>query len=226
MTPACSDPSEIERAVALFFERGTVVELRAPASGRGTLSGYFDEPRALVREAIKLSGSVPGVYVTLNPVNRDLLTRARNRVKPFAKHTTNDADIVRRRWLPIDLDPIRPTGISSTETQHAAAIEAGHATVGWLRERGFSRDSLVLADSGNGAHVLVHIDLPNDAAALALVRRCVEAVGLYCGTDTVAVDPKVYNAARIWKLYGTVAAKGDATPDRPHRLARVLEAPT
>jgi AAA domain len=223
MTQMCSDPGEVERAVALFFVRGTVVELRAPESRQGTLSGYFDDPRALVREATRLSGSVPGVYVTLNPVNRELLARARNRVRSFAKGTTSDADIVRRRWLPIDLDPIRPAGISSTETQHAAAIEAGHATVAWLRERGFSGESLVLADSGNGAHVLVRIELPNDAAALALVRRCVEAVGLYCGTDTVAVDPTVYNAARIWKLYGTVAAKGDAMSDRPHRLARILE---
>jgi hypothetical protein len=180
----------------------------------------------LVREATKLSGSVPGVYVTLNPVKRDLLARASNRVQPYAKFTTSDPDIATRRWLPIDLDPIRPAGISSTETEHEAALEAGRATVVWLRERGFSRDNLVLADSGNGAHVLVRIDLPNDAAALVLVRRCVEAVGLYCGTDTVAVDPKVYNAARIWKLYGTVAAKGDPTPDRPHRLARVLEVPT
>src|SRR5262249_16019924 len=41
----------------------------------------------------------------------------------------------------------------------------------------------------------------------------------------VKVDRKVYNPARIWKLYGTLAAKGDAIPGRPHRLSRILEAP-
>jgi len=35
----------------------------------------------------------------------------------------------------------------------------------------------------------------------------------------------VFNPARIWKLYGTVSRKGDSIPERPHRLARILEAP-
>ena len=40
------------------------------------------------------------------------------------------------------------------------------------------------------------------------------------------VDRKVFNASRIVKLYGTLARKGDSTPDRPHRRAAVLEVPT
>jgi hypothetical protein len=36
----------------------------------------------------------------------------------------------------------------------------------------------------------------------------------------------VFNPARIWKLYGTIARKGDSLPDRPHRLARVLDVPS
>ena len=43
--------------------------------------------------------------------------------------------------------------------------------------------------------------------------------------DRVKVDRTTYNAARIWKLYGTLVCKGDSTPDRPHRLARWLEVP-
>lgn len=34
-----------------------------------------------------------------------------------------------------------------------------------------------------------------------------------------------YNAARIWKLYGTLACKGDNIPARPHRIAEILETP-
>jgi hypothetical protein len=41
----------------------------------------------------------------------------------------------------------------------------------------------------------------------------------------VKVDQTVFNASRIVKLYGTVARKGDHTPDRPHRLSRILVAP-
>ncbi|GAI49189.1 unnamed protein product, partial [marine sediment metagenome] len=43
--------------------------------------------------------------------------------------------------------------------------------------------------------------------------------------DAVSIDPGVFNAARIWKLPGTLARKGDSTPDRPHRLATLLEVP-
>ena len=37
------------------------------------------------------------------------------------------------------------------------------------------------------------------------------------------VDQSTFNAARIWKLYGTVARKGDDMPDRPHRISWALE---
>ncbi len=39
------------------------------------------------------------------------------------------------------------------------------------------------------------------------------------------VDTTTHNPARILKLYGTIAAKGDSTPDRPHRLAKLLSVP-
>jgi hypothetical protein len=42
---------------------------------------------------------------------------------------------------------------------------------------------------------------------------------------TVTVDRKVFNPARIWKLYGTLACKGDNTGDRPHRVSRILWTP-
>ena len=41
----------------------------------------------------------------------------------------------------------------------------------------------------------------------------------------VKVDTTTFNPARIVKLYGTPARKGDSTEDRPHRLARLLEVP-
>ena len=39
------------------------------------------------------------------------------------------------------------------------------------------------------------------------------------------VDTANFNAARIWKLYGTVSRKGDNTPERPYRRSRILSAP-
>jgi hypothetical protein len=48
---------------------------------------------------------------------------------------------------------------------------------------------------------------------------------LYFSDAVVSLDLKVFNAARIWKVYGTMACKGDDLPERPHRLARLLEVP-
>jgi hypothetical protein len=42
----------------------------------------------------------------------------------------------------------------------------------------------------------------------------------------VDVDQAVYNAARIFKVYGTTARKGHHMADRPHRLARLVDVPS
>ncbi len=81
----------------------------------------------------------------------------------------------------------------------------------------------IAADSGNGWHLLYHIDLP--AIDDGLVQRCLESLAARFDDDLVKIDRTVFNPARIWKLYGTVAAKGDATPDRPHRLSRIVSTP-
>jgi hypothetical protein len=117
-----ADPVEIRRALGVLLEPGATAELRVLHAGRdGTVSGYFNDHDALTREAARWSGKAPGIYVTLNPVLPALFARAANRVRPRAEQTTSDRDILRRRWLPIDFDPVRPAGISSTEAEHGAA---------------------------------------------------------------------------------------------------------
>jgi hypothetical protein len=83
----------------------------------------------------------------------------------------------------------------------------------------------ILGDSGNGAHLLWRIDLPNDADSRLLVEDCLRALAEMFGDDKVDVDVKNSNAARIWKLYGTCARKGNNTKDRPWRVSRLVEVP-
>jgi hypothetical protein len=52
-----------------------------------------------------------------------------------------------------------------------------------------------------------------------------DAVRVSQTVGTVYVTLSVHNAAKIWKLYGTMAGKGDSLPDRPHRRARFLHVP-
>ncbi len=216
------DMAEARQALNLFCKVGDVVELRMPKTRWGTISGYFDDMELLITAAAEYSGRVPGVYVTLNPVNPQLLARAHNRVEHYAKWTTSDEDILQRRWLGIDLDPVRPTGISSTDAEHKLALSRTREIRNLLKTRlGWS--SLICGDSGNGGHLLYRIELPNDSESRNLIKRCIEALDFLFSDEKVKVDTGVFNAARIWKLYGTLSCKGENMPSRPHRLARILE---
>jgi hypothetical protein len=200
-------------------------ELRAfPKAGRcGTISGYFNDPEALASAAVKLDGRYPGIYITLNPCRPELLARANNRVVDHAQITTGDHDILRRRWLLIDCDPRRPAGISSSDHEHNRAVTTACGIWDDLRGAGFPDP--VVADSGNGAHLLYLLHLMNNQQATHLAHRVLLGIADRCAPDDIDIDVTVYNAARICKLYGTIARKGDSTPDRPHRRSRILEVP-
>ena len=218
---------EVRRAVGLLFAQPAVIELRA-ITDQHIHSGYFNDPDLLVKAAETLDAvpEVQGIYVTLNEVDPALLSRRANRVKMrFGRKdaTTSDTDIIRRHWLPIDLDPVRPSGVSSTNSEHDTALERARKISTWLAEQGFPDP--ILADSGNGAHLLYRIGLPNDDEATGLVRSCLTVLDALYSDNVVTVDTANFNAARIWKLYGTTSRKGDNTPDRPHRISRLLSFP-
>lgn len=229
---AKADPTEIRRAIELLIEPQAVVELRAPIRKNRVVSGYYENTQAgvaaLVRDATVWNDQAQeknrpeGLYISLNPIDPALLARSWNRATDYAKHTTADADVVRRRWLPIDCDVTRPAGISSTDGQHQMALALARQIRAFLQEYGITT---IEADSGNGGHLLVPVDLPNDDESRVLLERVLKALAHRFDTDQVHVDLTTFNAARIYKLYGTVAGKGDSTPDRPHRLARILDIP-
>jgi archaellum biogenesis ATPase FlaH len=164
------------------------------------------------------------VYFVPNPVKPELLARANNRINERPKQTTSDNDIRERRWLLIDLDPRRASGISSTDEEHAAAFELADRVKEYLTIEGWPDP--IYADSGNGVHLVYPIELPNDDHSRQLIESTLKALDFLFSDEKVAVDCANFNAARIWKLYGTIAAKGDETPDRPHRPSLIIEAPT
>jgi hypothetical protein len=214
---------EIRRAVEVLFEPGVVAELRAFKEGK-TTSGYFDDFEKLAEQAAKLDGRGFAVYATLNPVEPALLARATNRVRPvYREPTTSDADVACRRWLPVDFDPVRPAGVSATDREKGEARQRAMEVRSYLRGKGWPEP--VVSDSGNGYHLLYRVDLPNDRESLELVKGVLEALSFRFSDERVSVDTTTANAARIWKLYGTTARKGDATEGRPHRASGMLKVP-
>lgn len=221
---AAVNRAAIRIGIEALVEPGCVYEMRIPKAGRArTVSGYFDDLDALAAAAANWDGHGPGIYLTLNPVSPSLLGRASNRVKPHADATTSDKDVVCRRRFMIDIDPVRQSGIASTDAEHDAAIQRAreiHTDLG-----GAGWPPMLAIDTGNGARLDYAIDLPNDPESLSLVKRVLDVLAFRFSDNLVRVDTTVYNAARIGRIPGTLNAKGDSTPDRPHRRSLILSAP-
>ncbi|HEX5736042.1 MAG TPA: hypothetical protein VF131_24660 [Blastocatellia bacterium] len=219
-----SDEAMIRRTLGVMFDPGDVVEIRIPNAGRyGTVAGYFNDFEKLVKDALRWSGAAPGVYITMNPVRPALLARASNRCREWVKRTTADDEVARRNWFLIDFDARRPTGISSTESEHDVAIAVARECQEWLSSLGWPEG--ILADSGNGSHLLYKVNLPNTVRTASGLAEGLTALRWQFDDNYVSVDPTVYNAARIIRLYGTLTAKGDSTEERPHRISRLLSIP-
>jgi hypothetical protein len=222
---AGADRNEIVRAIRILFEPDQVVEVRVPGKF-GAVSGYFDDHEKLAKAIKRLSdeNDQAGVYITLNPCHNGVLARRfENSLHEDVKETTSDADIVRRRWLLIDFDPKRPRGVSATTPEKQAARKTMLAVRTWLHREGWAQP--VIADSGNGFHLLYRVDEPNDEGTKQLFRQCLAALSERFSTLEVVLDTAVYNAARITKAYGSLAAKGESTPDRPHRYSKLALVP-
>ena len=222
------DNAAIIEALSLILQPGQVTELRAldvsTASYRQphTVSGYFTDWQALADAASRIT-SAKAIYFVPNEVNPALLARAANRVRDITREpTTSDTDITARRCFLVDVDPIRPADISSSDDEHGAALDLSQVITDTLLSLGWPEP--ILADSGNGGHAIWRIDEPADDGGL--IKRCLDALAFRFNTTQVSIDQKVFNPARIWKLPGTWARKGDNTPDRPHRMARLLNAPS
>jgi hypothetical protein len=220
---------DVERWLRVFSKPGQVTELRALHVSTyerrypHTESGFFDSDHLdqMAEEAVRLSEEARGVYFTINPLKPEILHRSANRVRIAEQgDTAGDQHVLRRRWLPVDVDPHHEgvAGISATEAEKELAWRTLRKLRRYLRGLGWPEP--ILADSGNGYHVLYRIHLP--AADHGIVAGCLKALAARFDSDAVKIDQSVFNPARIVKVPGTWARKGDDTTDRPHRQGRPL----
>jgi hypothetical protein len=220
--------AEVAEALRLFISAGGVAEVRVlEATTRSeswrpsTFSGYFDDPD-LAAAALSELRTAKGIYFTLNELDPSILARAANRLRKSEKgDATGDKHVIRRRWLLIDLDAVRISGISATDAEVRQSIQRSEEIDLYLHDRGWP-DS-VICDSGNGRHLYYRIDLPADDGGL--VERCLASLSKVFSDAAISIDTSVFNPSRITKLFGTLVCKGDSTPDRPHRFAKIVSVP-
>lgn len=216
---------EIEDGLRQLIEPAQVVELRAlgvhlpgeqPAS---VLRGYFRDPADLARCAVDLDGFAKGIYFTLNPLRPDIMGRCPNRVERAGPgDAAKDEDVLGRRWLKLDFDPVRPSKTNSTDDELFDAIRCAERVWLAMRRQGWPEPRAGI--SGNGIHLLYRVDLPTDDGGIEA--RTLHRISREHSTPTVKIDPAVSNAARIWRLYGTLACKAPDTPERPRRRSVLL----
>lgn len=213
---------ECIKAIEVLGINNRAVEIRMLKTKKGTISGYYENKEKLLKDIFRYDG-VNNIFFTLNVFSEDLLARGKERLIEYASHTTSDSEIVRRELLLIDVDPKRPAGVSSTDEELQSSEIVLREVVSYLRSEGFPEP--VIACSGNGYHALYKVDLDNTKESTQLHKDFLYALDSKFSNEKAQIDKTTYNPARITKMYGTIACKGDSTESRPHRRSRILQAP-
>lgn len=209
----------------IFHDEGDLHEIRIHGIGSFNASGYFRDIDSIVNAIQKYDAQENAqIYFVLNKIDDDCYKRAqKDKIVNYVKPTTSDADIVGRKWILIDFDPKRKTGTSSSKEELLKARDVVRRTYDFLIDQGINPP--VVAMSGNGYHLLVRVQLANSDENQTLVARFLKAISMMFQTEDIDIDLKVYNAARICKLYGTWAKKGANTEERPWRMAKLIKVP-
>jgi archaellum biogenesis ATPase FlaH len=193
--------------------------------GRFQYSGYFksvDNLLHMITPYMEMDDEQ--CYFTLNEINDACYGRQQcEKFVKSPKATTTDNDIIRRKWLLIDFDPKRATGVNASEEEFQLAKEKAKEVYYYLHDLNFPNP--IMCESGNGFHLIYSIDLPNTTEITETIKAFLKSLSVMFSDDKVDIDEKVFNAGRICKLYGTTAKKGANLPDRPWRESRIVFVP-
>lgn len=138
-TQTLTNVQKIRESLSLLCnEKAGIIELRAWTRNDGIQSGFYSDLSKLAKDAAQLdaSGDAECIAVTMNPVSKELLFLSANSLHRAGKgETTADEDILSRRWLLIDFDPVRKPHTNSIPEEHALALNKALAVREWLNER-------------------------------------------------------------------------------------------
>lgn len=209
--PQAIDLDEVRRALEILVDSNHWVELRGLPSGRSRVVKGSDID-GLVKAAEDLADN-RNTYYCLNPLRGH-----------FEGRGGRKDDVVKRRWILVDIDPVKPDVESpATDAEKEEARQVADKVIDYLLSKHWGDP--VYIDSGNGWHLLYRVDLPNDNHAHAIIRAALYHLAEKFDTDKAKVDRSVHNPARIAKLPGTWARKGEPSKVRPFRPCRLIDVP-
>lgn len=205
------DMDMVRQAITLFADPAHHVFLTAmPSKKHGCFS-----PLALDHIAAFVGDTTAGrsMYFGINPVGS---------IEGHAK----DADVVRRRWLFIDIDrnkTLQPND-PATDQEHEDAKELANEITQYLSDAGFPTP--IMCDSGNGWHLYYRIDLPNDNASKTLIREVLTLLDTSFSDIRGDVGAECYDARRLSRIPGTWSRRGEKSKARPYRMCKLVNVPS
>ena len=219
------DKSEIYKWWHIFKRDNELVEIRFLGNNK-TASGYYKNIENLLRDVERMDAEDRfQIYFTLNCIEDSCYGREQcEKVVWKPKNTTTDNDIKGRYWILIDLDPKRPAGTSSSNDEYEKAHMKAIEVYRYLMDMGFYEP--VVCSSGNGWHLLLPCKIGISTETNDVVNKFLKVLSMLFTDDSIDIDVKVGNPARICKLYGTMAKKGTNITERPHRMAKIVKTPT
>jgi hypothetical protein len=172
-----------------------------------------DSLESIAAYAADLSGRHSGVYWTLNPLSvaEGSGSRGVPRVGDFAA----------RHWLFVDVEAPNHSGRNASEAEKAAAKALSGSVLDTLKLRGFA--GMVWLDSGNGYHLYVPVDLPNDGASRDDHKKFLQLLAARFDLPTATIDTQTSPIDRKGKVPYTLVRRADPLPDRPYRWAVPVE---
>jgi hypothetical protein len=155
-------------------------------------------------------------YTLMNPIRADF------RASP-GKGTTKDG-VAHRTKVMVDLDRKcnEAKKHPATSDELTRAEDLINKISDYAVEIGWGRPHKVM--SGNGYHLYFTLaGLENDDESELLIKETLETLAEKFDTEEFEIDTVVFDANRITKIIGTVARKGEETPDRPYRTVELIK---
>ena len=210
----------------VFKKGNALTEIRILDKNDKTYSGYFKDVETLIKAVTPFDSWNAQIYFTLNQINEGCYSRVQHDKMMLMGRkdpTTGDPDIVGRTHVLVDLDPIRPSGVSASDEELEHAHKKAAEVYKFLLYQGFNEP--IVCMSGNGYHLVIPCKIANTDETKEIVHKFLLTLDLLFSDDKVEVDKKVANASRICKLYGATAKKGENTKERPWRQSRIVRVP-
>lgn len=211
---------DTERYIKLLYEPDELLSLVVLDGGKQwgkTAIGFFYDREKFFSATAMLNGT-GNVYINLNRLHHDIYGRAADRIQPYARQRFSSEEITWRPRLCVDLDPVRFSGINSTDDELVAAIDLGEEIADYISTNW--GDEVVTVNSGNGVQLVFKI---NEEVASPLVADFLAHLDEKFTSSRVKVDTSLSDPARIVRLPGTLNCKGDDVEGRPRRMAHIME---